>query len=133
MRRATMLPEAPAASRTAAAWFTRPHAPTCWVGRTARCPQFAGPFPCGPPPNRTCQFPGIRLSSDLRRECVCGWWPFGMDLVVAGRADYEGLAPSFRHEPGPCWLAGAGICEVGEPGSKFVIGPPTVDGVTPAG
>jgi hypothetical protein len=26
-----------------------------WVGRTARCPQFAGPFPYGPPPNRTCQ------------------------------------------------------------------------------
>jgi hypothetical protein len=35
-----------------------------------------------------------------------------MDLVVAGRADHEGLAPPFRHEPGPCWLAGAGICEV---------------------
>jgi hypothetical protein len=26
-----------------------------WVGRTARFPQFAGPFPYGPPPNRTCQ------------------------------------------------------------------------------
>jgi hypothetical protein len=23
----------------------------------ARCPLFAGPFPCGPPPNRTCRFP----------------------------------------------------------------------------
>ena len=59
-----------------------------WVGRTARCPQFAGPFPYGPPPNRTCQFPGIRLSSELRRECICDWWPFGMDVVVAGRADH---------------------------------------------
>ena len=39
-----------------------------------------------------------------------------MDLIVTGRADHEGLAPPFRHEPGPCWLAGAGICEVGEPG-----------------
>ena len=39
-----------------------------------------------------------------------------MDLVVAGRADHKGLAPLFRHEPGPGWLAGAGICEVGEPG-----------------
>jgi hypothetical protein len=26
-----------------------------WVGRTARFPQFAGPFPYGPPPNRTCR------------------------------------------------------------------------------
>ena len=39
-----------------------------------------------------------------------------MDLVVTGRADHEGLAPSFRHEPGPGWLAVAGICEVSEPG-----------------
>jgi hypothetical protein len=26
------------------------------------------------------RFPGIRLSGDLRRECVCGWWPFGMGV-----------------------------------------------------
>ena len=39
-----------------------------------------------------------------------------MDLVVAGRADHEGLAALCCHEPGPCWLAGAGVCEVGEPG-----------------
>ena len=49
--------------------------------------------------------PGIRLSSDLCRGRDCGWWPFGMDLVVAGRADHEGLAPLCCHEPGPCWLA----------------------------
>jgi hypothetical protein len=39
-----------------------------------------------------------------------------MDLVVAGRADHEGLAALCCHECGPCWLAGAGVCEVGEPG-----------------
>ena len=39
-----------------------------------------------------------------------------MDLVVTRRAGHEGLASPFRHEPGPCWLAGAGVCEVGEPG-----------------
>ena len=39
-----------------------------------------------------------------------------MDLVVTGRADHEGLAPLCCHEPGPCWLASAGVCEVGEPG-----------------
>jgi len=39
-----------------------------------------------------------------------------MDLVVAGRADHEGLAPFCCHEAGPCWLAVAGACEVGQPG-----------------
>jgi hypothetical protein len=39
-----------------------------------------------------------------------------MDLVVARRADHEGLAPPFRHEPGPGWLAVAGAREVGELG-----------------
>ena len=34
-----------------------------------------------------------------------------MDLVVAGRADHEGLAPPFRHEPGQCWLAVEGVPE----------------------
>src|ERR1035437_8501511 len=51
---------------------------------------FAGTLGKGTAPRRTgrARFPGIRLSSDLRRECVCGWWPVGMDLVVAGRADF---------------------------------------------
>ena len=34
----------------------------CWVGRTAMCPQFAGPFPYGPPPNPLC---GIRHNGFL--------------------------------------------------------------------
>jgi hypothetical protein len=39
-----------------------------------------------------------------------------VDLVVAGRADHEGLAPPFRHVPGPGWLAVTGVCEIGQPG-----------------
>lgn len=33
---------------------------------------------------------------------------------MAGRADHEGLASLCCHECDPCWLAGAGVCEVGE-------------------
>jgi hypothetical protein len=39
-----------------------------------------------------------------------------VDVVVARRADHEGFAPPFCHEPGPGWLAVSGACEVGEPG-----------------
>ena len=39
-----------------------------------------------------------------------------MDLIMAGRADHEGLAPFCCHEPGLCWLAVAGACEVAQPG-----------------
>jgi hypothetical protein len=39
-----------------------------------------------------------------------------MDLVVAGRANHEGFASLGCHEPGPRWLAVAGVCEVDQPG-----------------
>jgi hypothetical protein len=39
------------------------------LGRAARYPCCAGPFPLGLPPNRPCPFPSSRLSSDY---CVSG-------------------------------------------------------------
>src|SRR5947207_3433818 len=80
--------------------------------------QFARTLGKGTASRRTgrASFPGIRLSGDLCRGCVCGWWPFSVDLVMTGLAEHEGLAPLCCHEPGPGWLAVAGTCEVGEPG-----------------
>ena len=84
-----------------------------WVGRTARCPQFAGPFPYGPRRTGRARFPGIRLSGDLCRGC--GWLRHGSGR--GRRADDEGLAPHLRHERGPCGLAWSRFpefCEAGD-------------------
>src|SRR6266496_4946459 len=55
------------------------------------------PFSLGPPPNRTGEFPRIRLSDDLflslpskRSSC--------MDTSVAFVAHYQGFPPSHRHD-----------------------------------
>ena len=40
------------------------------VGRARGELSWWGPFPLGLPPNRTCEFPRVRLSSDLCRECA---------------------------------------------------------------
>jgi hypothetical protein len=66
------------------------------------------------PPARTgrASFPASRLSSDLfhRRG---SWWP-GVDYVVAGSADHEGLASPFRHQLSPRWLWSSRLDEVDE-------------------
>jgi hypothetical protein len=44
---------------------------TGWAAR--RGARWAGPFPCGLPPNRTGPFPSIRLSSDHAVAAVGEW------------------------------------------------------------
>ena len=68
------------------------------------------PFPCGPPPNHAGPFPSTWLSGDLRR----GDDRVGVDGVVAGGADHEGLASFGRHEHRPRGLAWSGLPEAGE-------------------
>jgi len=85
-----------------------------WAAR--RGPVFMvcepGPFPGSLPPNRTCPFPGIRLSGDLCRVRD----GVRVDPVMARRADDERLAPHFRHEGGPRGLARSRFPELFEPG-----------------
>src|SRR5271166_1204245 len=85
-----------------------------WAAR--RGPVFMldepGPFPGSLPPNRTCTFSCIRLSSDLCR--VRGG--VRVDPVVAWRADDERLAPHSRHEGGPRGLSRSRFPEVFEAG-----------------
>ena len=65
-----------------------------------------GPFPCSLPPNPACTFRCTGLSSDLCR--VRDW--VRVDVLVACRADDEGLAPHARHEGGPRGLARSRAC-----------------------
>ena len=81
------------------------------VGRAARCQRGAGPFPRGLPPNRTCPFPSIRLSSDY---CVSGVAGCRVDVVVAGAADHEGLAAPLAMTCAHAGLRLPGPVEVGE-------------------
>ena len=68
------------------------------------------PFPCGPPPNHAGPFPSTWLSSDLCR----GGDGVGVDGVVAGGADHEGLASLGRHERRPLRLAWPGLPKAGQ-------------------
>lgn len=61
--------------------------------------------------HRTCEFPRIRLSSDLCRERA-GLSP--MDVVMAGVADDKGFASAAGHDGCPCGLGGSGRAEFGE-------------------
>src|SRR6187551_3501652 len=72
----------------------RPRGEVVSVGET--------PFPRGPPPNHAGPFPGTWLSSDLCRVRD----GVGVDDVVAGGADHEGLASLGCHERCPRGLAG---------------------------
>src|ERR1700757_2827904 len=78
-----------------------------WAAR--RGPVFMldepGPFPGSLPPNRTCTFSCIRLSSDLCRVRDGA----RVDPVMARCADDERLAPHFRHEGGPRGLGRAPV------------------------
>ena len=75
----------------------------------SRC---CGPFPRSLPPNPAGTFGCTGLSSDLCRvrDGVC------VDVVVAGGADNECLAPLFCHEGCPRGLARSWPAEAGEPG-----------------
>src|SRR5260370_10131216 len=85
-----------------------------WAAR--RGPVFMldepGPFPGSLPPNRTCTFSCIRLSSYLCRVRD----GVRVDPVMARCADDERLAPHFRHEGGPRGLARSRFPEVLESG-----------------
>ena len=71
-----------------------------------------GPFPGSLPPNSACTFQRTELSSDLCRVRD----GVRVDLVVAGGADDERLAPHFRHEGGPRGLARSRLPEFLEAG-----------------
>ena len=70
------------------------------VGRAARCQRGAGPFPRGLPPNRTCPFPSIRLSSDYCVSGVAGCpvWMWSWQAAQTTRV----LRRRLRHELRPC-------------------------------
>lgn len=61
-----------------------------WVGRAARCRWWRVLFRTASRRTGRASFPGIRLSGDLCCE-GCGLDRAGVDKVVAGRADDEGL------------------------------------------
>src|SRR5664280_774144 len=92
-------------------------APIRRVGCAARCLRWAGPFPRSPPPNRTCPFPSIRLSSDLLLGPVR---QVRADGVVAGAADHKRLPAPLRHDPYPFGLW-TGFCEICQPGDLMHI------------
>ena len=52
-------------------------------------------FSVNPPPNRTCGFHRIRLSSDTSRSWLSE--PSVMDGLVTVAADYQGLSPAGGH------------------------------------
>src|SRR5664280_192348 len=64
------------------------------VGRAARFLRKTGPFPRGPPPNRTCTFPRIRLSSDLPRGRVAA--PFTQDTRHRFGNSHYAYLPAFE-------------------------------------
>jgi hypothetical protein len=72
-----------------------------WVGRQRGGPNATGSFSNGPPPNRTCKFPSIRLSSDgLSHECDLS--PFRR---LASRVPTCGPGPRRRLPPFALWPA----------------------------
>src|SRR6516164_9924560 len=85
-----------------------------WAAR--RGPGFtrgeSWPFPGSLPPNRTCRFPGIRLSSDLCRVRD----GVRVNPVMARCADDKRLAPHSCHECGPRGLAASRFPEFPEAG-----------------
>ena len=88
-----------------------PSTPRNRMGCAARS-RCCGPFPRSLPPNPAGTFGCTGLSSDLCRvrDGVC------VDVVVAGGADNECLAPLFCHEGCPRGLARSWPAEAGEPG-----------------
>ena len=94
---------------------SRPARPfPAWVGWAAQRggPVCGAPFPRGLPPNRTCEFPRIRLSDDLCREC-CGGFTC-VDVFMASGADDKGFASASGHERSPRGLGGVPWAEFGE-------------------
>ena len=85
-------------------------------------------FRNGLPPNRTCPFPGIRLSSDLLRERWCG---VPVDQVVAVAADHEGLAADLGHGPGPLGLRLAGLVNLTKSTARALAPRVRVNCITP--
>src|SRR6266849_3702174 len=81
-----------------------------WAAR--RGPGEPGPFPGSLPPNPACGFHRTGLSSDLCRVRD----RVRVDVLVARRADDEGLAPHSCHERCPRGLARPGFPEVFERG-----------------
>ena len=71
-----------------------------------------GPFPGGLPPNPACGFHRTGLSGDLCRVRDGGC----VDVLVAGGAGNERLAPHFRHEGCPRGLARSRLPEFLEAG-----------------
>ena len=77
-------------------------------GEVFRC---CGPFPRSLPPNPACTFRCTGLSSDLCRVRD----GVGVDVVVAGGADDERLAPHSCHEGRPRGLARPGLPRLASP------------------
>ncbi len=85
-----------------------------WVGWAAQRggPMCGAPFPRDLPPNRTCEFPRIRLSDDLCREYRGGLTCVDV-FMTSGAAD-KGFASASGHERGPRGLGWVPWAEFGE-------------------